>query len=469
MYGYARTHTHYIICTPALLYPRHYSLESPTNGRHFSSRDRSVSNDSFKMDPEAIERVTHPTSDQVYTVVNRSAAGVFKPAAANERTHKTTDSQGIKSYSSTPDVVERPSSSAAAERRRQQERASKRLSGSNVPAVVPVPRGRPGTPGRVIPDMGGVGIIGPRHPPPPVPSKRYAQQLWREPHDSTTDANNIDEHDYSDVPDEFSSPSPEPLSPVRQTSPPNPPPPTSSAPSAQSHRSKPPVAARRSREDVFSSNEPSKLKPGSKPAPRKKPGALAIAKGAGAGGVGGRTESQQPIAARDSSPFRNPLLPPTTGRPVSPQRIVLSQASPESPKQLQQQLSQQGQVNPPASNSKLRHRPSYTEVDPDQEIRVEPVPARASATDNDMWVKVKYNTGSRAPLQDSLGRKSTSSSNLTNTMTSASGSDCYSNLAELMINVTAPSTPGLSTQRRHSFTEGDEKMIIKASAANRYM
>jgi hypothetical protein len=118
-------------------------------------------------------------------------------------------------------------------------------------------------------------------------------------------------------------------------------------------------------------------------------------------------------------------------------------------------------------NAKPRHRPSYTEVDPDQEIRVEPVPIRMSATDNDMWVKVKYNTAGRPPQQDSLGRRSSSSSNLTNTMTSASGSECYSNLAELMINVSAPSTPGSSSQRRHSFTEGDGKLIIKASAANR--
>ena len=98
---------------------------------------------------------------------------------------------------------------------------------------------------------------------------------------------------------------------------------------------------------------------------------------------------------------------------------------------------------------------------------MEPLPVRMSATDNDMWVKVKYNTGSRPLHHDSFGRRSSSSSNLTNTMTSASGSDCYSNLAELMINITAPSTPGSSGQRRHSFTEGDEKLIIKASAANR--
>ena len=434
------------------------SLESPTTGRHPASRDRSVSNESFKMDPEAIERVAHPSSEQVYTVVSRSAGGAFKPAAPNERAPKS--GQGIKSHSSSPDIIERPGSSAAAavdRRKLQLDGVSKRLSASNMPAV-PVPKGRPGTPGRIFTDAGGGIGVGPRHPPPPPPNKRHPPQQRREPLSSTTEAHDADEHDYSDVPDEFSSPSPEPLSPLRQTSPPNPPPPTTFA-SSHSHHPKPPVAARRSKEDLFSS--------GAKPAPPKKPGALAIGKGgasAASGGVGSRQESQQ-SAARANSPFRIPLLPPTAARPLSPQRRPLSQVSPEPPKQ-QQHQQQQPQAPSPA-NAKPRHRPSYTEVDPDQEIRVEPLPARMSATDNDMWVKVKYNTAGRPPHQDSLGRRSSSSSNLTNTMTSASGSDCYSNLAELMINVTAPNTPGSSSQRRHSFTEGDGKLIIKASAANR--
>ena len=408
------------------------------------------------MDPEAIERISHPSSEQVYTVVNRSAGGGFKLAAPNERAPK-----GMKPHSSSPDILERPSSSAAADRRKQQQdRASKRLSASNVP-VAPVPKGRPGTPGRVFTDVGG----GPRHPPPPPPNKRppQQQQQQRVPLSPTIDATDADEHDYSDVPDEFSSSSPEPLSPVRQTSPLNPlPPTTTTSASSHSHHPKPPpVAARRSKEDVFSG--------GSKPAPPKKPGALAIGKGAAASAGVGRPESQQPAAARANSPFRTPLLPPTGGRPLSPQRSPLSQVSPEPPKVQQQHHHHQQQQTQASShaNAKQRHRPSYTEVDPDQEIRVEPLPIRMSATDNDMWVKVKYNTAGRPPHQDSLGRRSSSSSNLTNTMTSASGSDCYSNLAELMLNVTAPSTPGSSGQRRHSFTEGDGKLIIKASAANR--
>lgn len=368
----------------------------------------------------------------------------------------------MKSHSSSPDIIERPGSSGAERRKQQHDGIGKQVSASNIPAVhVPASRGRPGTPGRIFTDASGGGVgVGPRHPPPPRPTKRHPQQQQREPLSSTAEAHDADEHDYSDVPDEFSSPSPEPLSPLRQTSPPNPPPSTTSA-ASHSHHHKPPVAARRSKEDLFTS--------GAKPAPPKKPGALGIGKGAAgaaSGGVGGtRQESQPSAAARANSPFRMPLLPPTAARPLSPQRRPLSQVSPEPPKQPQQQQ-QQPQAPSPA-NAKPRHRPSYTEVDPDQEISVEPLPIRMSATDNDMWVKVKYNTAGRPPHQDSLGRRSSSSSNLTNTMTSASGSDCYSNLAELMINVTASSTPGSSGQRRHSFTEGDGKLIIKASAANR--
>ena len=126
---------------------------------------------------------------------------------------------------------------------------------------------------------------------------------------------------------------------------------------------------------------------------------------------------------------------------------------------------------PPVANFKRQHSQSYTEINPDQEIQLESLPVRmGSATGNDMWVKVKYNAPDQRPQQpDSLrlGRRSSSTSNLTNMMTSAPSSDYYSNLAELRINVTAPSTPGSSGQRRHSFTEGDGKLIIKASAANR--
>jgi hypothetical protein len=125
---------------------------------------------------------------------------------------------------------------------------------------------------------------------------------------------------------------------------------------------------------------------------------------------------------------------------------------------------------PSSPNAKQKHSQSYVEIDPDLDIQPEPLPIQmSSTTDNDMWVKVKYNAADQRIQQpDNLrpGKRSSSMSNLTQMMTSASGSDYYSNLAELMINVTAPSTPGSSCQRRHSFTEGDGKLIIKASAAN---
>ena len=122
----------------------------------------------------------------------------------------------------------------------------------------------------------------------------------------------------------------------------------------------------------------------------------------------------------------------------------------------------------------LRHRPSYTEVQPNQEIRVEPISARTSAVDNDMWVRVKFPT--MPPKSDSLGRRSSSSGNLT--MNSNSGSDYYSNLAEL--DITPGAEGGLTQgmverkdsmlhQRSHSFSGGDEKLIIKATQANRYV
>ena len=390
--------------------PYKLSLESPTAGRNLSSRDRSVSNDSFKMDPEDIERIAHPSSDQVYTVVNRSP----KPTKRNNKTHAQ----------SPPESAGRPSSGHLADRR-QNDAASKRLSSSNVNA----PKVRPS----------------PRYPPPPPPNRK-PPQLVREPPNS----NDADEHDYSDVPDEFSSSSPEPLSPVhQQTSP------TNHAPS----HSKPVVAPRRSKEDLFGGgggggdSDKSKPRPPSKPAALKKPAVLGL--GYGAGTPSPRPES--PVRLRRSpSPHRSPLSPPSPC-PLSMQPKVGSTTSPEPV-----------QKSPTSvAKAKPRHRPSYAEINPDQEIQVEPVTPRMSATDNDMWVKVRYNSG--PPHHDSLGRRSSSSSNLSNTITSNTGSDYYSNLAEIAINVqSAGSTGGSSGQRRHSFTEGEEnKLIIKASAANR--
>ena len=59
---------------------------------------------------------------------------------------------------------------------------------------------------------------------------------------------------------------------------------------------------------------------------------------------------------------------------------------------------------------------------------------------------------------------------ITNSMTSTSDSDdCYSDLAELMSDLTVPSSPCSSSQRKpHSFSEGNEKSIIKADTTRRY-
>ena len=102
-------------------------------------------------------------------------------------------------------------------------------------------------------------------------------------------------------------------------------------------------------------------------------------------GDGGRPESQQP-AARANSPFRSP---PMTNRSLSPQRRPLSQVSSEPPKQQPH--------TPPAVNTKRQRKGSYDEIDPDQEIQLEPLPIQMSATDDDMWVKVKFNTDDQTP------------------------------------------------------------------------
>lgn len=117
----------------------------------------------------------------------------------------------------------------------------------------------------------------------------------------------------------------------------------------------------------------------------------------------------------------------------------------------------------PPHGHKPRYRPSYTEVEPDFEIRVEPLSNRLSQTDNDnMWMRVKYPTMPKRV--DSLGQKSSSSSNLT-------GSEYYSNLAEMQLDVAGPSDGSGSEslgRRRHSFSEGDDKMIIRARTQSRY-
>lgn len=58
---------------------------------------------------------------------------------------------------------------------------------------------------------------------------------------------------------------------------------------------------------------------------------------------------------------------------------------------------------------------------------------------------------------------------ITSSMTSTSDSDCYSDLAELMSDLTVPSSPWSSSQRSHSFSEGSKKSIIKADTTRRYI
>lgn len=116
----------------------------------------------------------------------------------------------------------------------------------------------------------------------------------------------------------------------------------------------------------------------------------------------------------------------------------------------------------PPKGHKHRSRPSYAEVEPDFEIRVEPVPNRISQSDadNTEWMRVKY------PTMPKKGEsRSSSSSNITS-------SDYYSNLAELQLEpsgggATEGSGSDSMGRRRHSFSEGEERMIIRASTSSR--
>ncbi len=116
---------------------------------------------------------------------------------------------------------------------------------------------------------------------------------------------------------------------------------------------------------------------------------------------------------------------------------------------------------PPAY--KLRHRPSYTEVEPDLEIRVEPISLRVSQAEGDnIWMRVKYPTMPKKGDSVSTRRSSDSSNQ--------ASSDYYSNLAELQLDVQLNSEGSGSEslgRRRHSFSEGDDKLIIRASTASR--
>ena len=114
-----------------------------------------------------------------------------------------------------------------------------------------------------------------------------------------------------------------------------------------------------------------------------------------------------------------------------------------------------------------RHIPSYDEVVPDQHIVVEPLPLRQSAHDNDMWAQFKFQT-LPPPPSDSLTRRSTSSSNLT----TCSSSDYYSNLADITVGIGSSGEMLASSYsphqpRRHSFSEGEERLLVVKGTANR--
>ena len=98
---------------------------------------------------------------------------------------------------------------------------------------------------------------------------------------------------------------------------------------------------------------------------------------------------------------------------------------------------------------------SYDEVNPDQHIIIRPLPPRLSAQDNDMWVQFKFQTMPTG-TDSLLSRRSSSSSNLS--------SDYYSNLAEFTTSGGACATDSPGTHRRHSFSDGDARLVIKAPA-----
>ena len=123
--------------------------------------------------------------------------------------------------------------------------------------------------------------------------------------------------------------------------------------------------------------------------------------------------------------------------------------------------------NNPQNVRERRHIPSYDEVVPDQHILVEPLPLRQSAHDNDMWAQFKFQT-LPTPRSDSLTHRSTSSSNLT----TLSSSDYYSNLADITVGIGSSGEMLASSYsphqpRRHSFSEGEERLIVVKGTANR--
>ena len=126
--------------------------------------------------------------------------------------------------------------------------------------------------------------------------------------------------------------------------------------------------------------------------------------------------------------------------------------------------------------SKLKHRPSYAEVDPDQEITVEEF--EGEGEEAALWGLVRYPVAkkgkkvivtsvstSAVTKEESMGKRSSSSSNLT-------GSDFYSNLMDLELEPTSQGylEPGKTDslgKKSHSFSEGIDKIVIAATNGSR--
>lgn len=114
----------------------------------------------------------------------------------------------------------------------------------------------------------------------------------------------------------------------------------------------------------------------------------------------------------------------------------------------------------PYPNKKLKHGTSYAEVDSELEITVEPIDDVHGQSE--LWGLVRYPQPRKT---DSMGQRSSSSSNLTS-------SDFYSNLTDLELDPPSEGQQewsGSESRRRrsHSFSEGLDKMVISVSSGSR--
>ena len=139
---------------------------------------------------------------------------------------------------------------------------------------------------------------------------------------------------------------------------------------------------------------------------------------------------------------------------TKPVCLFMQNACQKPPNQLSKQQSLRGR----------HHFPSYVEVNPNQPIVVQHLPPRHNAQDNDMWAQIKFQM-LPMPCLDSPSHRSSSTSDLT----SCSSSDYYSNLADFSLGVGSTEEILMSSSsshqlRRHSFSEGDERLIVRNTA-----